>query len=379
MAESPVEPASVTVSAETDGGIRLAIRGRLDATTVGQIGSQVLDPVRHAPSARVVIDAAELTYCDGAGLGLFAELRRIVAPGHGRVEFTNLTADLQRLVDMTTLADPAAAQLTPVKPPNLATKVGMAVADLWTDIADLIAFTGQLTVTLLWAICHPFQVRSKDLWVVAEKVGANALPVIILLGGLVGLIMAFQTAIPLQRYGAISVIPSIVGISMTRELSPLITAIIIAGRSGSAFAAEIGTMRVTEELDALDSLGLDPMRFLVVPRVIAAVLMTPLLTVFNILAGLLCGYVVMAEYGYSFRFYIDGIISSVSYVDLLGGVGKTLVFGLIIGAIGCLRGLRTKTGPSAVGDSTTRSVVAGIVLIIIADMIFGIVYFHLGI
>ena len=138
-------------------------------------------------------------------------------------------------------------------------------------------------------------------------------------------------------------------------------------------------MKVTEEVNALQTFGLDPVRFLVVPRVLAAVVMTPLLAVLNIFAGVLCGYIVMIDYGYSFRFYMNSVLNSVNHVDLLGGVGKTVVFGLIVAAIGCMRGLRTLRGPSAVGDSTTRSVVAGIVLIIVADMVFGVVYFYLGI
>ena len=166
---------------------------------------------------------------------------------------------------------------------------------------------------------------------------------------------------------------------MVRELSPLITAIILAGRSGSAFAAEIGTMQVTQEIDALQTFGLDPVRFLAIPRVLAGVLMAPLLTIFNMLTGVAAGYLVMANYGYSFRFYVNAVMQAVSYVDLMGGVAKTLALGLVVAAIGCLRGLRTSKGPSAVGDSTTRAVVAGIVLIVIADMVFGVVYFYLGI
>lgn len=371
--------AEIRLGDSTDDVLSISVAGRLDAAALVDVWPKMLKLISAPSIRRVRVDASGLSYCDGAGLGLFAELRRVVTSRGGEIDFAGLTPELGRLVGMSTLADPLAEELKPVRPPGLVTKVGQAVAGILADIRDLITFIGEMAAALGWAARHPLQVRGREVAVICEKTGVNALPVICLLGALIGLIMAFQTAVPLQRYGAVSVIPAIVGIAMVRELGPLITAIILAGRSGSAFAAEIGTMKVTQEVDALQTLGLDPVRFLVVPRVLAAVLMTPLLTVFNIVAGVLCGYLVMANYGYSFRFYVNAVVSTVSYVDLLGGVGKTFAFGLIVAAIGCLRGLRTLRGPSAVGDSTTRAVVAGIVLIMLADMVFGVVYFYLGI
>jgi len=192
-------------------------------------------------------------------------------------------------------------------------------------------------------------------------------------------ILAFQTANPLQKFGAQPLIPTIVAIAVVREMGPLITAVILAGRSGSAFAAEIGTMQVTEELNALKTLGLEPVRFLVIPRVLAAMFVMPLLTVFNIMMSIVGGYFVMAALGYSLNFYVDSVKSAVTYKDLLGGLFKGLVFALIIAGIGCLRGITTKSGPGAVGDSTTRAVVAGIVLTIVADAILGVLFYYLGI
>ena len=371
--------AEVTVAGEAEGVLSIAIAGRLDNTTLPDVWPQAMGVVGQASAKRVVIDASGVAYCDGSGLGLFAALRRLAASRGGQVDITGLAPGLQRLVGISTLEDPTAAELTPARPPGLVSRAGRATAEVLADVRDIIAFMGELTATRVWALLHPWQIRGRDLWAVAEKVGVDALPVMCLLGSLIGLIMAFQTAVPLQQYGAVSAIPTLLAISMIRELGPLITAIILAGRSGSAFAAEIGTMTVTQEISALRTFGLDPMRVLAVPRVLAAMLMTPLLAIFNIVTGILAGYIVMAQYGYSFQFYVNGVIGAVSHVDLIGGIGKTLAFGLIVAAIGCMRGLSTKTGPSAVGDSTTRAVVAGIVLIIIADMAFGVVYFYLGI
>jgi len=166
---------------------------------------------------------------------------------------------------------------------------------------------------------------------------------------------------------------------MTRELGPIMTAIVLAGRSASAFAAELGTMKVNEEIDALSTMGLDPLRFLVVPRVIAAVVMTPLLTVFAIFLGIIGGAVVLLSLGFPLIAYVNQVLSAITYADFLGGIVKCFVFGVLIAGIGCLRGLQTQTGPSAVGDSTTRAVVSGIILIVVTDGIFSVAYFYLGV
>ena len=183
----------------------------------------------------------------------------------------------------------------------------------------------------------------------------------------------------MKTLGAESLVPTLVGFSIIRELGPLIAAIILAGRSGSAFAAELGTMKVTEELDALTTLGLDPTRFLVLPRVIAALIMTPLLSVFSTFMGMIGGYLVMASMGYSLSFYVDQITSVVGVVDFVQGVCKMFVFAMLVAAIGCLRGLRTQSGPGAVGDSATQAVVAGIVLVVLADGLLGVSFYYIGI
>jgi len=369
---------SVEVRREGEGRATVLLAGRLDDRTLPEAWA-AMDPIRSAPPKRLAVDGRGLDFCDGAGLGLFVELRRIAATAGGEIVFEGLTPDLERLVAISSLQDPLASQLRPVPQPGLVSRLGRSTAVWWGDIRDIIAFVGEAVVALAWAATHPTRVRYRDVWLIAEKAGADALPVVALLGGLMGLILAYQSAMPLGRFGAQSMIPMMVAFAIIRELGPLITAILLAGRSGAAFAAEIGTMKVTEELDALSTFGLDPMRFLVVPRVLAALFVTPLLTVFNILMGLIGGYVVMWNLGYSSTYYVNSIIQSVTYVDLVGGVAKTLVFALLVAAIGCQRGLKTGKGPGAVGDSTTRAVVAGIVLTIVADGLLGVIYYQLDI
>jgi phospholipid/cholesterol/gamma-HCH transport system permease protein len=212
---------------------------------------------------------------------------------------------------------------------------------------------------------------------VFEKAGVNALPIISLISLLVGLIIAFESAQPFRMFGAQIFIADMIGLVMVRELGPLMTAIMLAGRSGSAFAAELGTMKVNEELNALETMGLDPMRFLVVQRVLAGLLLTPLLTIYSMLMGVLGGVIVMLGLGFPMAIIFNQLESSVQIGDIMVGTTKGLVFGIIVASMGCLRGLQTQKGPSAVGDSTTRAVVSSILLLIIADAIFSIVLFAL--
>jgi phospholipid/cholesterol/gamma-HCH transport system permease protein len=191
--------------------------------------------------------------------------------------------------------------------------------------------------------------------------------------------MAFQSAIPMEQYGAQLFVADLIVIAMFKELGPLMTAWVVNGRSGSAFAAELGTMKVNEEIDALTTMGLEPVRFLVVPRLLASLMMIPVLTIFGNLFGLIGGLVVMLSLGFTVVTYFNQIVSAATYVMLLAGLVKSVVFAFIIAGVGCMEGLRTKTGASAVGDSTTSAVVIGLVLIIFVDGVFGVIYYFLGI
>ena len=361
-----------------DGGLILSIVGALNTASTGQAWRQALRLVNQHQPARLIVDASRLTYCDGAGAALLLELRRHQQGRRQTYEIQSLDPAYQALLDLydrweTQRPESVAQAESPVA------QIGRATVAVWNDVVVLIAFVGQLSLALIQAVRRPAVVRWKDAVLTAELAGVNALPIISLLGFLLGLIMAFQSAIPMRQFGADIYVANLIGLSMLRELGPLLTAIILAGRSGSAFAAELGTMKVSEEIDALTTMGLEPVGFLVVPRVIAAVAMTPLLSVFASLLGLIGGAVVMLSLGFPLVTYIIQIKSAVTVGDLLGGLGKTFVFGIVVAAIGCLRGLQTKSGAGAVGESTTRAVVSGLVLITIVDGIFAVIFYCLGI
>jgi len=361
-----------------DGALVLSLTGALDASSTGQAWRNAVHLIDVHQPRRLIVDASQLTYCDGAGVALLLELRRHQQSRRLTYEIQALDPAYQALLELygrweAQRPEPLAPAESPIE------QIGRATAGIWHDVVVLIAFVGQLFLALTRAIRQPGLVRWRDAFVTAELAGVNAVPIISLLGFLLGLIMAFQSAIPMRQFGADIYVANLIGLSMLRELGPLLTAIILAGRSGSAFAAELGTMKVSEEIDALTTMGLEPVGFLVVPRVIAAVAMTPLLSVFAGLLGLIGGAVVMRSLGFPLVTYIIQVKSAVTVGDLLGGLGKSFVFGIVVAAIGCLRGLQTKSGAGAVGESTTRAVVSGLVLITIVDGIFAVIFYCLGI
>jgi len=372
---------TVTLSTDVNkqGECTIVIGGRLDSTSTGSIWQEAVKALEQASSKRIIVDASKIDYCDGSGIGLLMELHRHQRKAGGKLEIKGLRTEFQKLMDM---FDPAEFEKSHIAKPQkakLPEEVGRATYTVWDNIRTQIAFLGELIVALVYAVGKPHRVRWKDAFLVAETAGVNAFPIIALISFLIGLIMAFQAAIPMRQFGAEIFVADLIALSTLRELGPLMTAIVMAGRTSSAFAAELGTMKVNEEIDAMTTMGLDPVRFLVVTRVLAILIMMPLLTIFANLLGIMGGSVVLLSLGYPLVTYIDRIILSANYVDLLGGLLKSLAFGLIVAGIGCSRGLQTKTGASAVGDSTTRAVVSGIILIIITDGIFSIVYFYLGI
>jgi phospholipid/cholesterol/gamma-HCH transport system permease protein len=318
-------------------------------------------------------------YCDGSGIALFVQLRNLQHKAGGDLEIHGLRPEFEGLLQESELGDLDQLEAQRRPKTNLAEDVGRAVVGFGEDTGSLISFVGELVVALGTAVIHPKRVRWRDAVRVAEAAGVNALPIVALVSFLMGVIMAFQGAISLRRFGADIFVANLVGLAMLRELGPLMTAIILAGRSGSAFAAELGTMKVREEIDALKTMGLDPVRFLVVTRVIAAVVMTPLLTVFADLLGLIGGAVVMRSFGIPLITFYHQVQYQVTYGSLVGGLVKSFVFGILVAAIGCLRGLQTTTGASAVGESTTRAVVSGIILIVVTDGVFSVVYYYLNV
>jgi phospholipid/cholesterol/gamma-HCH transport system permease protein len=375
-ARNPARSASLE-TASGNGTLTLRVAGWLDAHTVGRIWEQSQQAVAKHKPRQIVVDASQVDYCDSAGIAMFVDLRRQQGP-QATLEIRGLAAEYESLLELFNPAD-FQEKKRANEPAHLPEQVGEAAVVLWRDTTALVAFVGELATALVLSVRHRRKVRWQDALLVAEHAGVNALPIVALISFLIGMIMAFQSAIPMGQFGAEIYVANLVALSMLRELGPLMTAIILAGRSGSAFAAEIGTMKVNEEINALITMGLDPVRFLVVTRVIAAVVMTPLLTLFSNLMGLVGGAVVFVSLDFPLVTYGQQVLNAVQLKDLLGGLAKAFVFGILVAGVGCLRGLQTGTSASAVGLSTTRAVVSGIVLIVLADGVFSVVFYYLGI
>jgi phospholipid/cholesterol/gamma-HCH transport system permease protein len=239
----------------------------------------------------------------------------------------------------------------------------------------LLAFVGESAMAFGGWLMRPATVRWRPVLFNLRSAGVNALPIVGTLSFLMGIVVAYQGADQLRRYGANIFVADLVGLSMLREFAPLMTAIIIAGRSGSSYAAQIGTMSVTQEIDAMRTIGMVPLDMLVLPKVVALVIALPLLTVFADVLGVAGGMLMArAQLGVGFGEFLDRFAKAVSVTSYLVGIGKTPVFAAIIVLVGCFQGFRTTGGADSVGTHTTRAVVQSIFLVIVADALFSVAF-----
>ena len=263
--------------------------------------------------------------------------------------------------------------------PSLSTVIGRCVCGWWRSFWDNAAFLGETTVWAIGMLWHPRKFRFRDSALAFERAGFDGLPITTLIGFLLGLILAFESAASLQMFGVEVYVADLIAIGLFRELGPLVTAIILAGRSGSAFAAEIGTMKVDEELDALTTFGLPPVQFLVLPRVVAAMLAMPVLTICSELAGLVGGAIVLRLMDVPTVVFWSHVKSTSTLFMILFGLGKSALFGLLVGLIGCSAGMRTRNTADGVGVAATNAVVGGIVAIAVTDGLLAVICYIFGV
>ncbi len=368
-----------TISKENHTTI-ICLIDRLDAKEAADLWKGITPKISPSPTRELILDLEKVTYLDTAGATFICHLKTFgKTRGYKDILIANLKPEYSTLLDLA--KDISRKDFSGQIPKKLSfvEDKGKSVSDALLETKEFITYTGEIFWALVQSFLHPTKIRWADTFIIAERAGVDALPIVALISFIVGLVMAFQAAIPMQMFGAELYVSNLIGIAMVRELGPLMTAIVLAGRSASAFAAEIGTMRINEEIDALTVMGIDPVRFLIVPRVIASTFITPLLTIFSNLVGILGGALVITSMGYPIISYYNQIASFVEWNDFAGGMLKCFVFGILIATAGCIRGYQTQSGASAVGISTTRAVVTGIVLIAVFDGIFSIIYYYLGI
>lgn len=361
------------VEREADATV-LHLPGRLDDHAVADCWDNALTAVRGADRS-VTVECSGVEECGGAGFALLLAIEQESRKCNLPCRFEGLAERFRSMFDAVDRAGLAAAPAGADNPTRIE-DLGRAAAERASDWRNEGAFIGEVTACLFSLGRRP-RLRWREWWVIVEKAGTDALPIVALISFLVGMIMAFQGAMPMRQFGVDLFVVNLVALAVTRELGPIMTAIALAGRSGSAFAAEIGTMKVNEEVAALTTMGLSPVRFLAVPRVLAGIAVTPVLTVYSMAIGVAGGLLVMLMLGFPLSTLFHQLRGAIELRDVMAGLLKSFFFGAVIAGVGCMRGLQTGAGPSAVGDSTTRSVVTGIFLVVLLDAVFAVVYYQL--
>ena len=377
--------APVAVWSQTDASrAQVTLSGAVNVYSLAGVWTEVREKQAQwlgqgvAQSCSLVFDASKVSSLDGSAFAFLIDVQEAQKKAGGQFDIQGLDPKYQPLLHE---FDPI-QNLFPVpaikQKRNFVVSTGMAAQNLIDDARGLVTFVGHLSADLAWSIRHIRQVRWGDFVNAAVEAGISALPIVGLVAFLIGVILSFQAAIGMQQFGAVSFVGPLAALGIVREMGPLITAILLAGRSSAAFAAEIGTMTVNSEVDALVTGGLSPIRFLVVPRVLAGILVAPILTLFADIVSIFSSMLTMQIYGIPFINFYNGMLAAVDVEDVLSGLVKATLFGVVVSAMGCLRGMQTGTGAAAVGISATRAVVSSIVMIVLVDGIFAYISYRTG-
>lgn len=325
------------------------------------------------------IDFSGITYFDSAAALSLIQIQKAATAENIDCSLINLNDETKGIFSV--IYEKALTQ-SPFKDKEnhdgLITQIGSASVNIFQDIINFITFAGELLFALAYTVFHPKSLRAKDVLFYMKRAGVDGLPIVALISLLIGLILAFMSYLQLRSIGANIYVPSLVSFAMVKELGPIMTAILVAGRSGSAFAAEIGTMVVNEEVDALSTMGFDPVRFLAVPKVLAAVIVVPVLTLYSDFFGIIGGLIVgVTGLDLTANTYVIQSLKTIKVFDIVSSLIKAAVFALIIAGIGCQKGFQVRAGAQDVGKYTTSAVVAAIFLIVVADSIFAIMFYYM--
>jgi phospholipid/cholesterol/gamma-HCH transport system permease protein len=371
---------SFVVERDEDGrGTRLVFRGKLifaEATPLWDVLRELLRKIKKRE--RFDLDMEQVEYLDGGAMALLAHFRGEIYRRGGRAEFVNASEASQEIIRLYRGDQPVKRRKKRTAQSAIE-QIGQASSEIAGEGQLMLAFLGQLLVAMVGVLREPKSANMRDLAPTMERTGADAVPIVLLINFLVGLVMAFQASVQLKRFGANILVADLIGISVTRELGPLMTAIVVCGRSGAAFAAELGSMKVNEEVDALRTMGLGPMRYLVFPRLLAMAIVLPLLSLLADAMGLLGGLVVaITSLDLTGTAYWNEIQKAVSAWDVTSGLLKSVLFASAITLIACQQGLATEGGAEGVGRRTTSAVVTTLFALIMIDALFTVFFRLVG-
>jgi phospholipid/cholesterol/gamma-HCH transport system permease protein len=359
------------------GTTALRYDGSLTLDDARSLWTMTRDAIKEA-HGKVTLDLSNVEHIDGGALALLVFFKTELESRGVSAELAYRDQGMAELVHLyqgdVRLERPKRRRAEPIL-----AQVGRSTVAVIQEIKEVLAFVGRLTIESLGVLRDPRTANFRDVIPTMERTGADAIPIVVLITFLIGFVTAFQAAVQLKQFGANIFAADLVGLAITRELGPLMTAIIVAGRSGAAFAAELGTMKVSEEVDALSVLGLGPLRHLVLPRLIGLVLVMPMLTLVADIVGVVGGLVVgITSLDLTFTAYMNETKSAVDLWDLSSGLLKSATFGIAIALIGCQQGLATAGGAEGVGRRTTSSVVTMLFALIVIDAAFTIVFHVFG-
>jgi phospholipid/cholesterol/gamma-HCH transport system permease protein len=362
-------PAGWDADLLTPGELRVRLYGEWILSGGARSAAEISQRLRSAAQpSQISFDASELEAWDSVLINFLTKIEAAAGERGIAVDHSGLPGGVQRLVALARAVPERQGARRTQQRSDLLTRVGASSLSFLTTAADLVAFLGEALIGIGRMLVGRARLRRSDLMIAIEDCGPNALPIVALISFLVGLILAFVGAIQLEQFGAAIFVANLVGIAMAREMGAMMTAILMSGRTGAAFAANLGTMQVSDEVSALQTLGIPPMEFLVLPRIVALSLMMPLLTVFANIVGMLGGMLIgTLMLDINPIAYYNQTIGAVGINDWAVGLVKALLFGAVVGLVGCWRGMRCQRSAAAVGAAATSAVVLCIVLIILID------------
>ena len=365
---------------EPDGTLNVELMGRWRTGRKNPSGMDAQQLLSTSGIKRLQFNSRRLDGWDSSLVIYLSALAERCAASGVDVNPAGLPAGARRLLDLSRAVPPKADAVASHNKSSLLARIGELGLQATQSVKDTLDFTGEIALSVMRLIQGKARFRMVDVLEAIQQCGWQALPIVSLISVLVGLILAFMGAVQLSLFGAQIYVANLVGIGMTREMGAVMTGVIMAGRTGAAFAANLGTMQVNEEIDALQTLGVSPMDYLVIPRMAALVLMMPLLCIYADFMGILGGMIVgVGAFDISAIQYLTQTRGSLTITHIGFGVFKSIIFGLIVAMCGCMQGMRCGRSAAAVGDATTSAVVIAIVYIVVADGLFAVLTNIMGI